>query len=358
MNLSAQVNLFNRVSLLDKLLFTKHLSVMLQSGIPLSEAITTIKEQTQNPPFKKILSKVDDDVENGQTLFKTLSKYPKIFDSLFLNLVDVGEQSGNLEKNLNYLSEKLKKDYEFRKKVQAASLYPLIILATAILVGGGISYFVLPKLIELFESLDVKLPLSTKILLFIANTMKDYGIFIFAGAILFIILFKIIIELPKVKPLWQEFLLSLPVVGKFIQNVELTQMSRNLGIMLRSGLPIAHSLKAEQEATSNLIFKGYIDALAKGIEKGKSLEDQLSGGKFKYVPGIFAKMVGVGEKTGKLEDSLLYLGNFFEEEVDDAAKNLSSTLEPILLIAISMVVAFVAFAVITPIYEFTGSIKK
>lgn len=351
-------NLLFRITLLDKMLFSKHLSVMLKSGIPLQEAVGQLKDQTNNPHFKKVLTQVSKDIENGQSLEKALGKHSQVFNSLYLSLVATGEKSGNLESNLEYLSTQLKKKYEFQKKVEAVTLYPKLVLLATFLMGGSISLFVLPKLVDLFTSLDVKLPLSTKILLFFANIMKNYGILVAAVTIAVIVLFAFILKTPLIKPKWHKFLLSLPVIGPLNQDLELANICRDLGIMLKSGLTINNALDTQYQSTENLVFKEYLNELRKNIEKGKKLSEQINPQKFKYFPSIAARMIAVGEQTGKLEDSLIYLGDFFEEEADDATKNLSNTLEPVLLLVIGAVVAFVALAIISPIYSLTSGIKR
>lgn len=347
-----------KVSTLDILLFTKHLAVMLKSGIPISEAIDTLKNQQKNSTLKRILIEVGQEVDNGQSLADALAKHRETFNSLYISLIGIGEKSGNLESNLEYLSVELKKSYDFNKKVQGAILYPKIILAATALMGMFISLFVLPKLVDLFHSLDVKLPLSTKILLFIASLMKDYGVFIAVGLVVIAVSLTILLRTPFFKPKWHRVMLSLPIIGSINQNVELTSFCRNIGIMLKSGLTITNSLEVQLHATDNLVYKSYVSDFLREVEKGKKLSDVMGNGKYKYIPGIVPKMVGVGEATGKLEDVMIYLGDFFEEEVDDATKNISNTLEPILLLVIGLVVAFVALAIISPIYQLTGSIHK
>lgn len=358
MNFSAQINIFNKVRFLDVLFLTKHLTVMLRSGIPIGEAITIIKEQNKNPALNTLLSAILTDINNGQSLEEALAKHPKVFDQFYLNLIHIGEESGNLEKNLEYLSIQLRKNYDFRKKVQGALLYPEIILTTAIIAGGTISLFVLPKLVDLFSSLDVTLPLSTKILLFIADTMKRYGYFIIGGVLLFLILFRFLISLPKIKFFWHKFLLSLPVVGTFFQNIEVATLCRNMSIMLKSGLPITTALLSQYRATTNLVFKSYLKRLAEEMEKGKPISEKLASKEFPYIPALVAKMVSVGEKTGKLDESFAYLGDFYSDEVDEYSKTLPTVIEPVVLIFLGGVVAFVALAIISPIYQLTSGIHK
>lgn len=350
--------MFNRATDLDKLLFTKYLSEMLKSGIPVDEAISTAKDQSKNAYFKKMLATVEDSVRNGQSLHKSLAKFPDAFGPLYTSLVKVGEESGNLEENLGYLATQIKKAYEFRKKVQGAMLYPGIILATTVIAGGGLAIFVLPQLVDLFKSLNTNLPLSTKILLYVAQLMKDYGILILGGVIALFILVPIILQTSFVKPKWHRLLLALPGLGVLLQNIQLTNLTRNLGLMLKSGITLVPALKTEYEATENLVYKGYLKRLIAAAETGKGLSEEMRMHRFMFMPAILTKMVGIGEKTGKLDETLLYLGDFFEEEVDETTKNLSTIIEPVLLLVIGFGVGFIALAIISPIYELTGSIKK
>lgn len=352
------IELFPSVSYVEKLLFTKHLSVMIKSGITITESIDTLASQTRSSLFKKVLTQVLHDIRNGQTLARSLQKHPKVFDTFYTSLIEVSEESGTLEENLQFLANQLAKDYALRKKIQGALLYPGIVITAVTIVGFGMSIFVLPKLVDLFTSMDVKLPLTTQILLFFANLMKNHGILVIAGFITTLILLRIFVNLPKVKPLWHAFLLAVPIFGPFNQSAQLALFSRNLGVMLKSGLPIKKALDIQYGITSNLVFKSYIEKLQKSVNKGKSIEDELNSGAFSLMSPIAIKMIGVGEKTGKLDEVLLYLGDFFEDEVDNTAKNLSVVLEPIILLVIGLIVGFVALAILSPIYELTGSIKR
>jgi type II secretory pathway component PulF len=354
----ALTKLLYRVTILDKLVFTKHLGIMLKSGIPISEALFSLKDQTTNIAFRFVLDDIYSDVTNGKSLVKALSKHPEVFDNLYLSLIATGEKSGKLETNLEYLATALKRAFDFNKKIAGATLYPKIVLWATIIMGGSLSIFVLPHLSGLFTSLDIELPISTKILLFFSNTMKNYGLLIAGLLAILGILISLILKTTAVKPKWQSFLLDLPILGNMTRSFELTYICRNLGIMLKSGLTITSALETQHDATLNLVFKGYLKNLMKSVEKGKKISDELVAAKFKHIPIIAIKMIKVGEETGKLDEVLLYLGDFFEEESDDIAKNLSNTLEPILLLIIGLVVGFVAMAIISPIYQISGGIRK
>lgn len=351
-------NILFRITPLDILFFTKHLSVMLKSGIPISESVSTLKDQTKNPNFKIVLSKIQSDIENGQTLESALSKHSDVFSSLYVSLIGIGEKSGKLEENLEYLAGQLKKSYDFNQKIQGATLYPKLIIAATFIMGMFISLFVLPQLVDMFNSLDVTLPLSTKILLFVATTMKNYGFYI-AGAIVAVgALISFALQTDYVKPKWHRLILSLPMIGNLNQNIEMAAFCRNMGVMLKGGLTLTESLKTEVNATDNLVYKAYFDDILKSTEKGKKISNEVTHEKYPFIPAIVTKMIGVGENTGKLEDVFIYMGDFFEEDVDDTTRNLSSILEPVLLLAIGVVVAFVSLAIITPIYQLTGGIRR
>ena len=356
-NLSKDIGIFGKVSLVDSLAFTKHIGLMLKSGIALPESILILEKQTSHPAFKKLLVKLHQEISNGQPLHKALSLFPHVFDPFYVSLIKVAEESGSLEKNLDYLAVHLKKQHEFSGKVKGALLYPSIILGVALVSGIGLSIFVLPQLIDLFESLEIELPLSTKILLFFAQIMRDFGVVLLGALIAYIAFFRWAISTRIIKPRWHAFLLSLPVLGVFFQNVELASMFRNIGTMLGVGVHISTALNAQYETSTNLVYKKYIEAIKNGVEKGKSIEEVLIKIDKKHMPLIAVRMIGVGEKTGKLDETLTYLGEYFEDEVDNTSKNLSTVIEPVILIIVGLIVAFIAMSIIGPIYQFTGSVK-
>lgn len=358
MKLTAQLALFSRVKFLEKLLFTKHLATMVKAGIPIDEALATLVDHTKSIRFREVLVSVLKDVENGQSLAKSFLRYPKIFDHFYVSLIGVGEESGTLEENLDFLAKQLAKDLALRKKVQGAMLYPGVVFAAATIMGGFISLFILPKLVDFFEAFEIELPLTTRILLFVANTMKDYGVLIFSGFFLGLLLIYGVLHLPQVKPWWHRVMLKLPLFGGLLAYAQLARFSRNLGILLTSGVPVQKSLEVTAETLSNLKFKTDLLAVTSELTRGKDIGDALDVAKYREYPLLVSKMISVGEKTGKLDETLVYLGDFYEDEIDNISKNLTTVLEPILLLSIGLVVGFLALAIISPIYELTGTIRK
>lgn len=345
------------VSFKDRFFFTKHLSLMLKSGIPITDILSTLATQAKTKTFREALLQVGEDVSRGQRLNKALSKHPNIFSPFYRSLVEVGEESGTLEASLFYLVEQMEKEHYLRQKVQSAMLYPAIVLTATSVIGFAIAFFILPQIVTLFESFDVDLPFTTRILIFVAHALQDWGLIILPATVGFVIALVFLLNTPFVKPHWHALILRLPIFGYFFQNVALATLTRNLGIMLKSGLPITAALATSAEVEGNLIYKRDLLKISEEVKKGKSIEAILLEQKFKEFPIFMVRMVGVGEKSGNLEENLAYLGDYFEDEVDNIASNLSVILEPVLLLFIGGVVAFVALSIISPIYQITGSIR-
>ena len=357
-SLNTEITWFEKVTTLDLLALTKHLSLMLKSGITLAEAVSILVQQTQKTVFRRLLEEVHQELANGQSLHKALMKFPRVFDPFFINLIKAADESGTLEKNLDYLSDHLKKRREFVSKVQGALLYPGIVLSVAVVAGLGLSFFVLPKLVDLFSSLDVELPLSTKILIWFAQLMKNHGGLVAICLVASAFLLRYLVKTRFVRPWWDRVVLRTPIFGQFLQNIELASIFRNLGTMLSVGVPIAAAIDVQTETTPNTVYKYYLQRLRAGVGKGKSAEEVFSAKDVRFIPLLAVRMIGTGEKTGRLDETLLYLGEYYENEVDEASKNLATVLEPVILVCVGLVVAFIAIAIIGPIYQFTGSVGR
>ena len=343
---------------MDKMLFARHLGTMLASSISLTEALSIIAAQASSVKLRKILTDVINQIKAGQSLSSALAKYPKEFDPFFINILKVGEQSGSLEENLNYLASELEDQNDLRRKIKAAAFYPAIILSATFALGLILAYFVLPKIKDLFSTLNFKLPLSTKILLWFADMFDQHGIVILLGIVIFVILFRVAISLKKIKPYWHRFLLKMPLIGHTLMGYNLIVISRAMAILLKSGLTIDQSIGVTTNILRNEVYKRYLKIILPDIEKGKSFSDILTGFKQSKknpaFPLLAIKMISVGEKTGKLDESFGYLASFYEKEVDASTENFTTIIEPALLIFVGLIVGFVAISVISPIYQVTG----
>ncbi len=346
---------FGRLKLLDKVLLTKHLSVMIKSGMGIDMALETIIGHAKSNLSKR-LKDILKDVRKGVSLSNSLKKYPRDFDNLFVNMVSVGESGGTLAENLNLLSKQQRKSYELKNKIRSASIYPVLILSAIVILTLTVSKFVLPKIIKFFTQLKVELPLSTKILLFVADFMGNQWYLMVGIIISFIIIIRIMLHFSKTRLFLHKINLRLPLFGKIIRNINLILFTRTLASLLKSGLSIDKALQITAKTVTNDSYKEEITFIYHNILKGQSLTDSLRSEK--KFPPLVGRMITVGERSGNLEEVLDYLADFYEEEVDDTTKNLSTVLEPALLIIIGLAVGFVALSIINPIYQLTSQVGR
>ncbi|MEI6690569.1 MAG: type II secretion system F family protein [bacterium] len=348
--------MFNQVKKVEILLFTKHLGIMVKAGVPLVKALTNLAGDTKNSYFAKVIIGITQSVEAGHSLASSFAQYPKLFDSIYTSLVTIGEESGHLDVTLTELASQLSKLHALRRKVQAAMLYPGLVVGTMFVIGIGLSIFVLPKLVDFFAAFDQKLPLSTQILLWFANLMKNSGILIAILLILSIAIFNLLIRWAPVKRYTDRWLFKLPLLGNFFRDSQMASISRNLSILLNSGVPLSKGLNTLITAEANFHLHDSLDQLQASIQKGNKISSTITNNKLTIFPNLFVQMVSVGEETGNLDTMLLYLADYYEDEVEVASKNLTTLLEPILLLAVGLAVGFMALAIIGPIYQITGSI--
>ena len=358
MNLHTKLSFSRKVSQLEVLLFTKHLATMIKAGIPISDALNALAGNTQSSRFENVLKSVEQSVINGQSLGKALAEHPSTFDEFYVSLIALSEESGSLEENLSFIAQQLTKKYTLQRKIIAASIYPLLVLSVAGIMASFIALFILPQLVGFFESLHVELPLATRILLWLAHSFRDFGILIIASIVLITSGFRFLSKTALLKPSWDSLVLHLPVIGHFVKISQLAQFNRNAGILVKSGLPIARAMEITAKTLHNTSFHTSVLKLGQSLNKGNKMSKTLNEPSYRHFPSICTKIIAVGEQTGNVDDSLLYLADFYEEELDNASKNLTTLLEPALLIGIGLVVGFVALAIISPIYELSGSIRR
>jgi len=347
--------MLSRVKTIDKILFAKHLALMLSSGVSLQQSLLELQEQ-KSARLKKILKILGEEIKKGSTVSKALLKYKKEFGSLFINMIKIGEESGTLEESLGHLADQMEASYELKKKVRGAMIYPVLVLGVTVLIGLGLAIFILPKLLGFFRSLDVQLPLITRILLASVANFEKYGFYYIGGLIFFVIFFKAALRLPSIKFFFHNLIIEMPIFGKIVKKVNLAYFSRTLATLLKSGVNIVEALDISASTLNNVAYKETLKKASMNIRKGKSLGQFLRTAP-RIIPGIVVKMIEVGEKSGSLEETLFYIADFYEKDVDAITKDLASILEPILLIGVGLIVGAVAISILMPIYQFTSSIQ-
>lgn len=357
--LSEKVNIFfSKVSLQDQILFAKHLAIMLQSGMPILDSLTMLKKQRiKSKTFSEILEQLSLDIDRGQFLSTSLERHRNVFGDLFINVVRVGEASGTLPENLNYLVEELTKKQMLNKKIKGAMVYPMIVLTAVLGIVGILIFVVFPKILPLFASLRIKLPLATRLLLAAYDFISKDWLSMLLGGLLIFAVFSQLMKIEKIKFCCHYLLLKTPFLGGMITNINMANLTRTLSILLRSGVKIVESVETSANTLPNLVYKNEFKKAAKELTGGGQISQCLFK-KPEIFPSMLSQMIEVGENTGNLSQTLLYLSDFYENEVDEIAKNLSTTLEPLLLIIMGMLVGFVALAIILPIYGITQYVSQ
>ena len=347
--------ILKRVSLVDKMLFARYLAVMIRAGISFSRALKVLSEQTKNQYFAEIIGQVNDDIKKGEPLADSLAKHPKIFNELFVNMIRVGETGGNLEEVLGNLAEQMKKDHEVVSKVRGAMVYPAVILIAMIIIGTLMMIFVVPTLLATFRELKMELPFATRMIIAVSDAFQNHGLAIIAGLPIFFWLFSVAIKTGKGKRYFDFFLLRLPIFGAIIKKVNVARFSRTLSSLTESGVSINKSLSIISRTLTNTYYRESLESATKEIQKGVNLSDTVSCRK-KLYPILMVNMIKVGEETGTLGKSLEQVAEFYEEEVRQITENLSSIIEPILMMIIGAAVGFFAISMIQPIYSLTEGI--
>lgn len=339
-----------RVSLVEKQMFARHLSVMIGAGFSLHRGLEVLAKQTSNSNFKKIIKDLINRIKKGETFANSLAKYPKVFNNFFVSMVKVGEKGGNLEEVLKILANYLKKEHEFISKVRGAMFYPMVIVMAMIGIGILMMILVMPKITAMFEELDVDLPLTTKIIIAISNFLINY--FWIALIILFVLIIILVkfFKTKKGKYLSSWISLRLLIFGKIVKKINCARFARSFSSLMASGVPIIESLNITAQTVSNVFYSKSLIEVSIGVRKGQKIQESLEKHKDIY-PILVSQMIGVGEETGQLSEIMERLAGFYEEEVKNITDNLASVIEPVLMIIIGAAVGFFAVSMIQPMYS-------
>lgn len=333
--------------------FTRQLSTMISSGLPLTDSLAVLQKQTDNKRLQEIIVSLADDIQGGSTFATSLAKHPKAFSIAFVNIVKAGESSGTLDKVLAKLAETIEKEREFQAKVKGAFIYPAIIMVAMVLVISIIMIFVVPKLSELYVQLNVDLPLPTKILMFLSGVFVNFWWLIIILAVIASIFFKRYRKSEKGALVVDRIILKIPIMGKLNRDTSLTEFTRTLSSLIAAGVPILEGLKISAAVASNATHRLAIRRATTLVEKGAQLSKAI--GQDNTFPAIVPQMIAVGEETGKIDDVLAKVSNYFDMEVDHQVKNLTASLEPIIMIVLGVMVALLVISIILPIYGLTSS---
>lgn len=354
-NFLANFSALGTVSISDKMMFVKNLSVMIKAGLSISRSLDILDKQTKNKKFKKIIIKLGEKTKGGDPLSTAMSDYSKVFSKLLVAMVKVGEETGKLSDSLEVAGIQLERDHLLMKRVRGAMMYPTIIVFAMFLIGIFMFIYVVPTLVSTFSELNVELPLSTKIIIGISNLLSNH--FILTAIIFICAVFAGIwsVSTSKGKSIVGSLFLRLPVVSPIVKKINSARTSRTLASLIGSGVNVLDAISITKDVLQNGRYKKVLEKAGKNVQKGAPMSDAFKQADNLY-PALMGEMIAVGEETGKTSQMMDQLAAFYEAEVADATKDLTTIIEPILMLFIGAAVGFFALSMIRPMYSMLNGI--
>ena len=351
-----KVSFFEFTTKKDIVIFSRQLSIMLKSRIPLVEIFQTIAKQTSKAGFREKIMKIAEEVEGGSSLSKALSAFPKLFSAFYINMVKSGEATGKLTDVFTYLADYLERDYKFRGKIVAAMIYPAFILVVFLIVGVIVVTFVIPQLTKALAETGQQLPYITRLIMGTSDFVRTKWWIVVSALAILVFAFIRIIKTPKGKKTIDTFLLKVPLVGSFLKKLYMTRFALNLSTLVSGGLPIAQSLQITGDVVGNTVYKQIIFRTRDEVRKGETISSVLQNYP-KVISPLFFQMVVVGEKTGTLENSLKNVVDFYQSDTEKSLDELTRLIEPAMIVVLGVVVAVLMVGVVLPIYSTIGNIQ-
>jgi len=345
-----------KVTLPELVIFTSQFATLLRSGILLTDALITLAQQTDNEYFKEVLRQVRLSIDGGESLSEALSRFPNVFPNIFISLVRTGEVTGSLDIMLDRLARYFDSQHELREKIKSALTYPTIVIIAAIGVVIFLLTFVVPTFQRIYGRMNVPLPLPTRMLLGISAFVKNNILFLFIIFIGLFILTRILLSNPKVKRWWDEKKLNIPRIGKMWRQLILTRFASTFAILLSSGILVTHSLEILQDVVGNLYFADGLKRIYRAIMEGRSLSEAMAEEEM-FTP-MLVRMVGVGERSGRVDEMLEEYSKFSQRELDNQTKRLTSLIEPLITLVLGGIVFFIALSMYLPMFNMVRLFRR
>jgi type IV pilus assembly protein PilC len=331
---------------------------MIHAGLSMSEALHTLGLQAESKTMKTIIATLKTDVESGKLLSAGMNKFPRVFPDIFVSMIQIGEVSGTLEDSLNELTGQMKKDYNLRSKVKGAMTYPIVVLVAMLGITTGLLVFVLPKLLAIFKEFgDVKLPLATRILIVVSDFVNNNGLLVAGSFIAFVVAFIMFARTKRGKLIIHAFIIKAPILGPIAKKVNLARFSRTISGLLKTDIPVVQSFTVTSQVLANVHYHNAVADAAEKIKKGETISRSLSVYP-KLFPPLVIQMIYVGERSGNVDSLLADIAEFYENQVDQVLDNLSSIIEPVLILMLGGMVGGIALAVMMPLYALTQSVAE
>ena len=355
-NLNVSIDsILSRINARDKIVFAKNLSSMLSAGLSVTRALEVMEKQARKNALKKLLHDLSQDVSKGIPFSEALRKKPKVFPPIFVSMALAGEESGNLSESLGVIASQMVKSYTLTKRVKGAMIYPTVILSLMVVISILLLIYMVPTLTSTFSGLGVELPITTRVIIAASDFMIKHTIIFVTSLILGVVLFLAFARSKVGKKLLETISLKLPVVGLIVMEVNSARTARTMSSLLSSGVPIVNALEVTESVVPNHLYKAALLDARNSIQKGETISTVLARYE-KIYPPFITEMTAVGEETGKISEMLLNVALFYEEDVDDKTKNLSTIIEPVLMIIIGIGVAIFALSMLAPTYSLVNVI--
>ncbi len=347
--------LTKHVKTIDKINFARNLGSMLEAGLALSRALSVIEHQSKNKAFKDVLNGIMSEINKGTTLADALGKHEKVFPPIFISMVHAGEQSGSLAESLKVVAKQMESSYLLTKRIRGALMYPSVIVSAMILIAILMLIFVIPTLMKTFAELHVSLPLPTRIVLGISNIARNHGLVALATILTVIISLRLWSKKESGKKFFHMLLLKIPVIGTLVQEVNAARTARTMSSLLEAGVQVVEAISITETVVQNVYFKAVLAKAGEAIKKGEVMSKVFSE-QDKLYPIFFSEMMSVGEETGKTGEMLIGVAHYYEDDVEQKTKDMSTIIEPFLMILIGAAVGFFAVSMITPMYSLVDAI--
>lgn len=348
-DVSELLNKLSRVGMKDRVIFTRQLGTMIKSGLPIVQALNILSEQTQNKKFKGVIEQISGGIEGGGSFSSMLAKYPKIFDRVYINMTKAGEASGRLDQTLERLAIQQEKAYGIVKKVRGALLYPAFVLVALVAATILMLIVVIPPLKAIFEGAGADLPLATRALIVLSDAMRGFWYLFILGAAGLVVAGRQYLKTEGGKGVLDRLKLKLPIFGPLFKKIYIARFTRTLASLVSGGVPILQALEIVGESIGNGVYEKALQKAAKDVEGGAQLSQPIRSNP--NFPPLVSQMISVGEQTGKMDEVLSKLAEFYEEEVDNLVKNLTTLMEPLLMVVMGTAVGGLLIAILMPIYN-------
>ncbi len=354
LNMEAVNAALSRVKMVEKILFAHNLSAMLAAGLPLSRALSVMERQTKNPKLQQVLRDISEHIRQGSELWRALERHPKVFSPLMVAMVRAGEESGKLSESLKVIADQMERTYELKKKIHGAMIYPGIIITALVGIGALMLTFIVPTLSQTFEDLGVTLPATTQFIITLSNFLVNYTFWALAVLVAAVVGIGYGLRTEAGKRVRDALTLRIPLIGTIVREANAARTCRTLASLLSAGVSVVKAMEITESIVQNRSFRPVLREAQARVQKGVPVSTVFQAHEHLYPP-LVGELMAVGEETGELPGMLAELAKFYEGEVDQKTKNISTFIEPLLMLLVGGAVGFFAISMLQPIYSITNA---